>query len=90
MDRATKLRRYSARSDSSWRSSSWNIVSRPFLSSSMSDYVATVPLVLAGDGRFHGDAKNYAPVARTGDFETPVLAIRVPPSTNLLEIDAVL
>lgn len=33
----------------------------------MSDYVATVPLVLAGDGRFHGDAKNYAPVARTGD-----------------------
>lgn len=42
----------------------------------MSDYVATVPLVLAGDERFHGDAKNHAPVARTGDFETPVLALR--------------
>lgn len=56
----------------------------------MSDYVATVPLVLAGDERFHGDAKNHAPIARTGEFETPVLAIRVPPSTNLLEIDAVL
>lgn len=41
----------------------------------MSDYVATIPLVLAGDGRFHGDPKNRAPVARTGDSETPVLAI---------------
>lgn len=32
------------------------------------DYVDTIPLVLGGDGRFHGDPKNHAPIARSREF----------------------